>query len=181
MPFAILVDGSPAEVFAGQEFTSTQFKITTEDEAAWSFSPIGSMIDKAYGHLPSALDAWDANDRARFGVMQFELPIPPDGKRLEGYTLALEDDAVVATGEFADPIVPQEVLRVQGRLQLLAEGLLVGVEAAVAGADAVTKEYWASTPKFRRDNAILTAMWAALGRTPEQLDATFIAAANIPV
>lgn len=181
MAFAIIANGQPVEIHLGQPFTSAQFKITTEEEAAWSFSPIGSVIDHPVSHPANALDLYQQADLDKFGIHAFVVPAAPDGKRLASYALSLQGDSVVATGTFADPEVPQEVLRVQGRLQLIAEGLLVAVDAAVTAADATTKEYWASTAVFRRQNPILTAMWAQLGRSPAQLDATFIAAAQIPV
>lgn len=180
MPFAILVNGSPVEIPPGQPFATTQFRVKTPAEAAWSLSPVGSVIEHHVNHPGNALELWDGVDLDRFQVYSFVAPVPPDGKRLESHALALVNGAVVATGVFADPVVPDEVLRVQGRLQLIAEGLLPTIEAAVAGADAATKEYWASTAVFRRHNPILTGMWAALGRSPAQLDATFTAAAKIP-
>lgn len=179
MAFAIIEGGQPVEVLPGEVFTTTQFKVTTDQEAAWAMVAVGTLIERAYVHPANALQAWDADDRARYAVHTFAIPVAPDGKRLASYVLTLDGDSVVATGTFADPEVPDEVLRVQGRLQLLSEGLLTTIENAVAAADPPTKEYWASTAVFRRHNTILTGMWAALGRTPAQLDATFIAASQI--
>lgn len=181
MPYAIIRDGQPVEIFAGQPFVTSQMKITTKEEAAWSFSPIGSVINVDHTHSPAALGVYDAADLARFCIHSFARPAAPEGKILESYALALEGDSVVAAGVFADPPVPSEVKRVQGRIQLRREGLLETVETAISSASDEIQEYWASTAIFRRDNAALIAMWRALGRTDDQLDTTFRAAALIEI
>lgn len=73
--------------------------------------------------------------------------------------------------------VPASCTRRQGRLALLAQGLLDDVEAAIdAIADpteqrAAKIEYEADT--WERGNPFVQAMWAQLGGTPEQLDDLF--------
>lgn len=81
-----------------------------------------------------------------------------------------------------DP-VPRSCTRRQGRLALLAQGLLDEVEAAIAAvADPLEQraaliEYEAAT--WERDNPFVQAIWAQLGGTPEQLDDLFRAAAKL--
>lgn len=73
--------------------------------------------------------------------------------------------------------VPAFCTRRQGRLALLAQGLLDDVEAAIdAIADpteqrAAKIEYEADT--WDRGNPFVQQMWAQLGGTPEQLDDLF--------
>lgn len=72
---------------------------------------------------------------------------------------------------------PTSCSRRQGRIALLAHGLLAAVEAAIAAiADPAERmaaqiEYEADT--WERGNTFLQAMWAGLGGTPEQLDDLF--------
>lgn len=73
--------------------------------------------------------------------------------------------------------VPHSCTRRQGRLALLAQGLLDDVEAAIAAiADPLEQreaqiEYEADT--WERDSPFVQAMWAQLGGTPGQLDDLF--------
>lgn len=180
MPYAIIVEGDPVEVPADVPFWTSQLKITTPEEAAWSGWPIGSVIDKVYNHGPTALDAYSDEDRARYAIHRFAVPAAPDGKVLESYILAMDGDSVVVTPTFGDPPVPAEVTRVQGRLQLQRDGKLATIETAVQAADAEIQIYWADTAIFRRDNALLNGMWTALNWTGEALDQTFRDAAAIP-
>lgn len=75
-----------------------------------------------------------------------------------------------------DP-APHSCTRRQGRLALLAQGLLDEVETAIAAiADPLDQraaqiEYEADT--WERDNPFVQQMWAQLGGTPEQLDDLF--------
>ena len=79
-------------------------------------------------------------------------------------------------GPEPDP-VPHSCTRRQGRLALLAQGLLDEVEAAIAAiADPLDQraaqiEYEADT--WERGNPFVQQMWAQLGGTPEQLDELF--------
>lgn len=179
MAFAIIVDGQPVEIISGQPFTSTQFKITTDDEAAWSFEPIGTVIDKEVGHGGTALDAWDDADRARYCVHTFALPVAPDGKHLTGYTLTLDGDSIVATGVFAGPIVPPEVSRLQAKQALRIAGELAAVETAIAAGSEEVQIYWADASMFHRNHPTLLAMSAALSMSPDDVDTLFIAASQI--
>lgn len=81
----------------------------------------------------------------------------------------------------APPSVPQEVSARQARLALLSAGLLGTVEALVAAStDPALKIEWEYATVLRRDNVSLVSMWEGLGRTKEELDALFVAAAAIP-
>ena len=74
------------------------------------------------------------------------------------------------------PPPPVPVLNVspwQMRRALNEMGLRAAVESAVAGADQTTKDAWEFATSFRRDNAMIAAVAAALGKTSADLDALF--------
>ena len=88
------------------------------------------------------------------------------------------------TGEFVPPPpppvpVPEQVSRFQAKAALDAAGMLAACDAAVAGADALTRLAWAEALHFRRDSPAIAAMSAAVGLSSEQVDELFIAAATI--
>lgn len=96
-------------------------------------------------------------------------------------------DVVPLTTEEIDAarraMVPQSCTRRQGRLALLQAGQLDAVETAIAAiTDPVQRmsaqiEYEAD--KWERANALLQAMWAQLGGTPDELDALFMSAVTL--
>lgn len=93
-------------------------------------------------------------------------------------------EAWVASGHAAEPepepvFVPQVVSRFQARAALMQTGLLDEAEAAIAGADAVTKLAWAEALEFHRTSPTVNAMCAVLGLTEQQIDDLFVAAAQI--
>lgn len=179
MPFAIIRAEVPVKVFPGVPFVSSQLKILTDDEAAWAMSPVGSIIDADRSHSAAALDAYTADDRARFCIHSYAHPVPPQGQVLMSYTLALDGDSIVATGVFSVPPVPQEVSRLQAKQALRAGGKLTDVETAIAGASDEVKIYWADASMFHRDHPTLLAMATALGMSSDEVDALFRAAAAI--
>lgn len=75
--------------------------------------------------------------------------------------------------------VPTSVTRFQARAALLEVGLLDQIEAAVAAADTLTREAWASATAFERSSPTIAALAAALGMTGAALDALFRRAAQI--
>jgi hypothetical protein len=78
------------------------------------------------------------------------------------------------------PYIPQTVTAFQARAALLAADLLSTVEAAVAASgDATLQLAWEYALHFERQSPTIAAMSAALGMTPEQVDALFVAASQI--
>jgi len=79
--------------------------------------------------------------------------------------------------------IPQEVTMRQARLALLGAGLLGGVDAAIASLPSPTKEAasieWEYAAVVQRSSGLVPAMATALGMTSEQIDALFVAAANL--
>lgn len=105
--------------------------------------------------------------------------IPADPANTD-YAAYLQWIADGNTPEPADPVVvpvPSSCARRQGRLALLAQGLLDDVEDALAAIpDPIERrssqiEYEADT--WERSNAFVQAMWQQLGGTPEGLDELF--------
>lgn len=89
-------------------------------------------------------------------------------------------DAKFVPVDVADPVeVPQSISRMQAKQALLAAGTLTAVEAAMASAPAAVQIYWADASHFHRDHPVLEQMAGALGMTSDDLDALFIAAAQI--
>lgn len=79
------------------------------------------------------------------------------------------------------PSVPQEVTRFQARAALYQAGLLDEVEAMIVApsTDRMLQLAWQDALTFKRDSAFVAGMAASLGLSDPQLDALFIAAAEI--
>lgn len=66
----------------------------------------------------------------------------------------------------------------QARLALLDQGLLDTVNTAVAGQPETVKVQWEYANDIRRDDPLVCGLLAALGQSPEQIDALFVLAAT---
>lgn len=77
--------------------------------------------------------------------------------------------------------VPASVSRFQAQAVLHLYGLLPQVQAIMADSetDTLVKLAWESVQEFRRDSPMMLELGDALGLSSEQLDAMFIAAAEI--
>jgi hypothetical protein len=102
---------------------------------------------------------------------------PPD----PGCAVMRVVDALAAGAAWPKPPVPREVSRLQAVLALEAQGLLDDVEALVAASPRAVQLAWQSAPDFHRDSPMIGQLWAALGRTPTQLDDLFRAAGAVRV
>lgn len=83
-----------------------------------------------------------------------------------------------------DPVVPQAVSRAQGKAVLIQMGLWSAVVAFVEAIEDATQKALAEvalydTVEWRRDSPFLATAAGALSISSEQLDAMFIAAAQI--
>lgn len=100
--------------------------------------------------------------------------------------LAAEGAAIGGTyvdGEFIPPapvdpplLIPDRVTARQFKLQLLADGILDQVEGWIATQSQAVQIAYANSGTFVRDEPMMQAGFAALGFTPEQVDAFFMAA-----
>lgn len=79
----------------------------------------------------------------------------------------------------AAPPVPGSVSRRQFRLQLLELGLLDQVEAWIETQPLATQIAYESSAAFVRDDVMMQAGFDALGFEPAQVDAFFVAAAEL--
>jgi hypothetical protein len=110
------------------------------------------------------------------GVIVAKLTAPAAPIADPGCTVMRVADAFAAGFTWPKPPVPQDVSRLQAVLALEAQGLLDDVEALVAASPRAVQLAWASAPDFHRDSPMIAQLWAALGRTPAQLDDLFRAA-----
>lgn len=98
----------------------------------------------------------------------------------DDFDVAKMSDYVIVDGLVTLPVkVPQVLTIRQARRVLLAHNLLDTVEAAVAQADRATQIDWEFATEVKRDWPALAAITAALGMTPEQLDALFVEGAAL--
>lgn len=72
-----------------------------------------------------------------------------------------------------------KVSRFQARAALFAAGKLAAVEAVVAATGGLAAIAWADASEFRRNSPTIAALAAGAGLTDADLDALFIAAAQI--
>lgn len=91
-----------------------------------------------------------------------------------------QDDAwVYVEPEPVPAPVPDRVTARQFKLQLLSAGLLDQVEAWIASQSQAVQIAYNNSGTFVRDEPMMQAGFAALGFTPEQIDAFFTAAAAL--
>ncbi len=174
--------GAPVQLPRGEPFTTYHVIVATEQEAAWSFKPIGQRAAFEINHAPDALDRFSDAELARFTIQKVAVDDPPAGQRVASVTLIEVEGEIVADPVFEPvppPPVPLVISRMQAKLALHAEGLLDDVDAAVAAAPREVQIYWAEVSELHRDHAILNQMTEALGWTSEQVDDLFRAAAAI--
>jgi hypothetical protein len=77
------------------------------------------------------------------------------------------------------PQIPQEISRLQGKMALLAAGMLGAVNAHVAQGDMKTQIYFNDADMWHRDHPTLMDLAGALGLTSEQIDGLFISAQTV--
>lgn len=76
-------------------------------------------------------------------------------------------------------VVPDRVSSRQFGLQLIAAGIMDQVEGWIATQDAATQWAYAHSATFVRTDEMMQVGFAALGFTPGQIDAFFIAASTL--
>lgn len=81
------------------------------------------------------------------------------------------------------PVVPRAVTMRQARLALLGAGALAGVDAAINAMPEPTRSAarieWEYSQEVQRHNGFVAALGPALGMSPAQIDALFVAAAKL--
>jgi len=132
-------------------------------------------------------DEWLASstpaDRASIGVYEFEPAEVPEGKVAVGFRFVRDGDRIVQLAELEDPQpqVPTIVTPRQLRLALHFAGKRAQVEAFVASDQAPPEAVisWEYATEFLRNDPMLGQFAAMLGLSGEEVDALFIAAAQI--
>lgn len=122
------------------------------------------------------------NSVARFTPLD-PMPPAPDAQPGDAPAYPEVDDAVlIAAIENPPPVVPavpQEVTRRQLLLALYAAGITRGqIKQMLQGNEPALIEYEEALT-FKRDHPLIVSMGAALGKTAEEIDQLFIAAAGI--
>jgi len=93
------------------------------------------------------------------------------------YAEAIQGD--VAEYVPPEPVVPDRVSRRQFKMQLVISGLSEQVATWVASQNELVQIAFNESGEFVRTEPMMAAGFAALGFTPEQVDAFFTAAAEI--
>ena len=96
---------------------------------------------------------------------------PSDVKTDETFSAGLP---TLSLPPYFAPVSPWQIRKV-----LNAAGLRSAAEAAVAAADQTTKDAWEFASMYERKNPMIARMEAALGKTPAEIDALFVAAASM--
>lgn len=117
------------------------------------------------------------HDNHRVRVLEIadtaKLHAAPSVKIYEAKTLAEFKAAQGVTDFTPPPPVPQSVTPLQMRLALNEIGWRDEVDAAVDKADQSVRDAWEYALEIRRDNALLAALTAAIGKTSAQVDDLF--------
>lgn len=138
-----------------------------------SFPPSPRQMDDEWGVV--AVERVDAPEAGEGEVAEESTPIGPPWSQV--WTVRAKTPE-----ELAVP-VPLVVTMRQARLALLAAGLMDDAEAALDALPSPQKEAarieWEYATEVRRDWPFVALVATALGLTPEQVDALFIAAAEL--
>jgi len=152
------------------------------------------VIDVASKRLPAAWRNVSGLDRASSAelkamgwlpVVESKPTFDPTSERLTGPTGVSIGDAVARGADSVTAVwvatpytapVPASVTPLQARRVLRAQGLTATVEAWVADQGAEVAEAWEYAQEIRRDDALITAVGAALDLTEDQIDNLFRAA-----
>jgi len=113
--------------------------------------------------------------------------VPPRGVQSDTANIGDLYDGETFTSPVPPPevlYVPQSVTRRQALQQLIIEGLDDDVEVVLASIPDITTRklmtvWYRDSQIFERTRPEILQVWQALGRTPAQLDSTFIAASKL--
>ncbi len=147
--------------------------ISTVHEGGWFDLPDGSRASPAQ-------DGW-TDGTHRLAAIQ-PADAAPEGKQVTSTSVALVDGQpryVHVLEDVPPSPVPDRVSARQFKLQLAIDGLKPSVDAWVAAQDELTQIAYEYSGEFVRSEPMMQAGFAALGFTPEQGDAFFVAAAGL--
>lgn len=126
-----------------------------------------SNLTKALAALRPRVNCADT-DGTLAGI-RWDAPLP------EGFVAPTQEEVDAA---LASLDVPKIVTAAQMIRALDREGLLAPVKTAVHDAGGLTLELWNHAPYFHRDDALIGAVAAALGKSDAEVDALFVLAAT---
>lgn len=117
---------------------------------------------------------WTSGDYAVVEVIPFDVP---EGKQIVGTpSYAVSDGVVIETYQVEDippPPIPDRVSSRQFKMQLQIDGLLASVESWIDAQDELVQIAYHNSGTFVRDEPMMTAGFAALGFTENQIDQFF--------
>lgn len=179
---ALDMAGAPVEIHPGDAFTTYSVVVGSNQEAAWTFSPVGSIVPLEVNHAPNALDLYAAEDLARFRIAKLTLADAPAGKQLGSYAVSLSGlGEIILSAVWVNPPpapVPFSVPAVNAKLVLAQAGHLSTIKAIIAQADEAAQIWWEAATVFQRDHPMVVNFGAALGLTSAQIDDLFRLAAE---
>lgn len=155
---------------------------------------IGTLFNapEAEGEAPTALPGYHVNSPWPIAAFADKQVTPTTPRRVfaggttlfYSFTDEAEFLALLDGADLSQPVVvpvPEAVTRFQARAALAQAGLLDSVNAMMDQPDTpvIVKLAWADALEFRRHSPTVLALADALGLNASQLDALFIAAAQI--
>jgi hypothetical protein len=154
-----------------------------------SLSPL-KLQYKSLNGLPSSLTREAAAPATPDGYKYVEnVAMPDDAPEGQYYVRELTADQYGWKLEAIPEVVIESVTRIQMRDVLIDNDLFDTVEATIAAMPEGTdeeivakkkmNEWWNNAPNFRRDNARIATMQAAMGLTDAEVDALFLAASQV--
>lgn len=152
----------------------------------YDHSIVATVYPGSWFNLPDGSKASPAQDGWSDGVSRLAEIQPadtvPEGKTVVSTAVELVEGQpkyVHVLEDMPPPPVPDRVTARQFKLQLLAAELLDSVDAWIASQDRATQIAYVNSSTFVRTDPMMQAGFAALGFTPEQIDAFFTAAEKL--
>lgn len=154
-----------------------------------TLSPL-KIYNKSLNGLPSSLVRSYSPPPTPDGYKYVEnVSMPNDAPEGQRYVRELTVDEYGWKLEDIPEVVIESVTRIQMRDVLIDNDLFDTVEATISGMPESTdeeivakkkmNEWWNNAPNFRRDNARIATMQAAMGLTDAEVDALFLAASQV--
>ena len=173
-PYEFLVRWVPAGVpenpYAGTVQAQINFAFVTRDDT----NTVVSWNPDTKGPFPVALTGND-------GIALSEIVPNLNAATLEALAAAQAEISALNNATTTQQTPTVSVSRMQAILALHDAGLLDQVNALIAQSDIRTKLAWETATDFHRTSPTITALWSALGKTEQELDALFTAAKLIEV
>ena len=132
--------------------------------------------------MPNVASAQSGSDGTIIAIIDGrEVSVPDDVGNMDRVSIAEWEAAGGAIAPYVEPPepIPQSVSARQFKLQLLAAGLLVQVEAFISSQGRAVQIAYESSGSFVRSEPMMQSGFAAMGFTDQQIDQFFVAAAKL--